>query len=146
MTEVILQRLEAGDEGTFGRIEFKGKTLVTGELPWRDNRPNISCIPPGIYRMVWEQSPRLTQLRGVEVFTYRAQFVAGHAGILIHSGNFCGDVALGFKSHVEGCILLGKTRGTLDGQRAVLGSKAAVGEFEAEMARAPFDLEIRNAV
>jgi hypothetical protein len=32
--------------------------LFSGELPWRDNAPSISCVPAGTYRAIFTNSPR----------------------------------------------------------------------------------------
>jgi hypothetical protein len=52
--------------------------------------------------------------------------VPGREGILIHQGNFCGDVRRGFKSNVLGCVLVGDRFGTLSGQQAILNSTATL--------------------
>jgi len=47
---LTLRRLTGGDQGTPGLVLRDGELVCrTMELPWRDNRPNISCIPPGRY-------------------------------------------------------------------------------------------------
>jgi len=62
--------------------------------------------------------------------------------IEIHSGNFCGDKDEGYKSHVEGCIILGQKIGMLEGQVAVLSSHQALVAFEADMGKQSFVLSI----
>ncbi len=91
----------------------------TLELPWRDNRQNVSCIPAGTYPLVWHESKKHK--------AFHVKDVPGRSGILIHSGNLAGDTDKGFKTDSEGCILLGVNRGILYGQRAVLHSRATVG-------------------
>lgn len=65
-------------------------------FPEEPKVPGQTAIPPGRYRMTWENSPRfgrhLLRLHGVEGFT----------GILIHAGNRSRDT--------EGCILVGQVR------------------------------------
>lgn len=63
-------------------------------------------------------------------------------GVLFHAGNLAGDVELGYKSHVEGCILLGKYFGKIDGQEAVLVSRPTAREFMEHMGGKDFELEI----
>lgn len=137
---MTLQRNESTDEGTFGTIEHDGEMWRTGELPWRDNAPNVSCIPPGTYRVEWRRSSRFGEC-------YHLRDVPGRSAILIHKGNYCGDKAAGFRSDVEGCILIGKSLGSFrmpDGgeQRVVVSSSVAIKEFEAAMGHEPFELEI----
>jgi len=55
-------------------------------------------------------------------------------GFRVHSGNYAGDKLIGFKTHSLGCPLLGKKRGYLHGQKAVLISRPAVSDFERIMA------------
>jgi hypothetical protein len=119
---VYLLRTSTSDQGTEGMIitdDFICKTL---ELPWRKNKRSISCIPSGKYKVVIRQSPKYGSV-------YWVQDVPNRTWILIHSGNWAGDVKKGFKSHVNGCILLGKKHGWLAEQRAILNSRVAVRGF-----------------
>lgn len=136
MRIVTLQRVTTGDDGTFGEIVAGGLRLATGELPWRDNARGRSCIPAGRYTARWHKSPRFG-------FVYRLDGTEPRSEILIHSGNFAGDVEKGRKSDVEGCILLGISAGKIGDQRAVLVSRAAVSRFTAEMTQQDFVLDIR---
>ena len=45
-----LTRNETGDEGTFGELSVLDRVFKTGELPWRDNNNDFSCIPAEIGR------------------------------------------------------------------------------------------------
>lgn len=130
-----LIRTETGDEGTFGVLVYDHRVLYTGELPWRDNERGKSCIPAGVYTVQMRASPRFGR-------AYEIEGVEGRSHILLHNGNWCGDSSLGFKTHVDGCVLLGFDRGRLDGQCAVFSSRRARHKFENEMAGAPFTLEI----
>ncbi len=134
---VRLYRLSTGDAGTFGVVLFKGQYLYTGELPWRDNAQNISCIPEGQYTVDLHRSPKYGNV-------YHLLKVQGRTYILFHQGNFCGDRALGLRSNVQGCILLGFRRGALWGQQAVLQSRSARSHFESVLGFEPFQLEIKN--
>ena len=139
MERAYLVRLDRGDQGVFGRIEVPGLTLFTGELPWRENAPGISCIPEGIYRCAWTLSPRFRR------FMYLVGEVVGRAGIRKHSANLMGDVALGFRAQLNGCIALGEKLGWINGQKALLLSVPAVRRFETRMGGKPFELEVCNA-
>ena len=58
MKNVYLIRTTASDMGTEGiLITSDGFNCKTFELPWRDNRSNISCIPSGTYNVEvrWSQ-------------------------------------------------------------------------------------------
>lgn len=86
-----------------------GRLAYTIERPWRDNLPNISCIPEGRYDLY-----RHTRPNGHHVFRLIGGTVVGDSdrlhpadgktrwGILIHSGNTAADVS--------GCIAPGLDR------------------------------------
>jgi hypothetical protein len=101
-TRIVIVRTDTGPEGTFGRMILPGgRDLVCAELPWRDNRTSKSCIPPGTYACSIETSPTY----GVCPHVHD---VPGRTAILIHPGNWAGDVDAGLHSDSEGCILPGK--------------------------------------
>lgn len=132
-----------GDQGTFGALYTNGFSCKTAELPWRENRTKISHIPVDIdYEVRIVKSPRFGKVYGLFG-------VPGRSHVLIHSGNFSGDVALGYQSHVEGCILLGKYHGQIKNkqgafQNAVLVSLPTVREFMRFMNDEPFRLRMEN--
>jgi hypothetical protein len=138
MTDAVLERLESGDQGTFGRIVAGELVLFSGELPWRENRSNVSCIPPGLYRCLWTFSPRFRRMM------YLLDPTAPRAGIRKHAANLMGDTTLGYRAQLNGCIALGERLGWLNGQKALLLSAPAMRRFESHMGRKPFTLEIRN--
>lgn len=138
MRTVYLWRTKRSDEGTEGLLVTDGFNCKTLELPWRDNQPNLSCIPTGIYHTIIRQSPKF----GI---VYWLQNVPNRSYILIHSGNVAGDKEKGYKTNVYGCILLGKKMGTLWGQRAVLNSRITVNAFKRHMSNNPFMLQIMEA-
>lgn len=93
-------------EGTFGQAYFaasevSGFPLRTLELPWQDNARNVSCIPAGVYDAEIFDSLRF----GRKVFMLRD--VPGRDLIEIHPGNWAGDLADGWHTDVDGCILPG---------------------------------------
>lgn len=139
MAAVVLERLETGDHGTFGRILFGGLARYTGELPDRGNAPNISCIPAGRYRGLWTFSPAFKR------FMYLLEPVDRRSGIRVHAANYMGDAGRGFKKQLNGCVALGERLGWMDGQKAVLLSAPAVRLFETTLKREPFDIEVINA-
>lgn len=136
----MLERHESGDQGTFGRMWARGLSLFSGELAWRNNLPNISCIPqPGLHRVVWTWSPRFKR------FMYLLLGTDPRGGIRAHAANFMGDDTLGFRRQLNGCIALGEKLGWMDRQKALLLSAPAVRRFESHMGHRAFVLEIRNA-
>lgn len=136
--KAVLTRLEADDQGTFGVLDFEGRRWFTGELPWRDNQANISCVPPGVYPCRLTYSPRF--LRPLYLVD-----LEGRLGVRIHPANFMGDASKKLLCQLNGCIALGEKRGIMEGQKAILVSQPAVEQFQALAAGRPFDLEIRHA-
>ena len=141
MNSCLITRQDTSDQGTRGVLTSDRGEWLTLELPWRDNTQQISCIPAGVYACSSEFHARLGRV-------YRLQRVEGRSGVLIHSGNLAGDVLKGWRSHVQGCILVGKKRGQLwlkdDGryQEAVLISATAMSELGRAFAWAPIRLEV----
>ena len=121
--DIYLTRHHITDQGTEGILSVPSLffSCLTFELPWRNNLPNISCIPEGSYRLTWRSSRKKP--------AYHIRNVPNRSYILIHSGNFAGDAAKGFKTHVQGCVLLGQRMCKLGGQRAVLVSRNTVRRF-----------------
>lgn len=83
----------------------------TLELAWDDNEPEVSCIPPGIYKCVKHDSARHPD-------TWEVTGVPDRSEILIHAGNTINDT--------NGCILVGNAFGRIDGDSAVLNSKETI--------------------
>ena len=82
--------------GAFIAIDAKGNHLhscVTLELPWRDNAPQVSCIPEGSY----DVAARHTDKFGLH---YHVQNVPGREWILFHPATFT--------SQLRGCIIPGE--------------------------------------
>jgi hypothetical protein len=69
----------------------------TEERPWLDNAPRISCIPCGVYRVVWKWSPHFQRNMP------HLEDVPGREYIMIHPANF--------PAQLLGCIAVGSERG-----------------------------------
>jgi len=63
---------------------------------------------------------------------------------MVHSGNFAGDTKKGFRTHVNGCIILGQKRGLLLRQLAVLNSRITVKRFMRKLKFQPFTFRIHE--
>ena len=104
MISVVINRTDHQAQQTLGELSvyndgelsYKCKTL---ELPWRDNKRSVSCIPAGGYEAVKYFSPS----RG-DCFLVKK--VPGRSAILIHSGNYNRDT--------RGCILPGSGFADID--------------------------------
>lgn len=78
--ELIIERTY-DPEGTNGSLFWdKGFICHTIELPWQDNRPRVSCIPEGTYRVGAGYSRRLGKVLLIDQ-------VPGRSGILMHPAN-----------------------------------------------------------
>ena len=135
---VTIKRIESDDQGTFGELTVDGFVCHTGELPWRENQHEISCIPEGTYPCVWAFSPHLQKE------CYHVLDVPDREDILIHAANFMGDTEKGFKAAVQGCIALGLLVGNIGTQKVLLRSRKAVQEFEDAMQKEPFTLVVED--
>ena len=88
--ELYLKRRYHGD-GTNGEITHQHQVICECiELPWRNNKRFISCIPEGRYRLVKRMHPRWGEQLAMAN-------VSGREGILIHPAN---DAL----TQLQGCI------------------------------------------
>jgi len=126
-----LTRIDSSEQGTVGELVAGDFRCFTMEPPWKDNRPNLSSIPDGVYPCIWHRSPRYG-------WGYAVTKVPGRSAILIHAGNIV--------QNTRGCILPGARIGRLPGraaaQLAVLISRPTVRRFADHQKRQPFQLEI----
>ena len=126
--KILITRLEETDKETLGLLQvfdglkklFECKTL---ELPYKNNRTSISCIPIGRYVV----SKRWSSAHGDH---YILLGVDGRSYILIHSGNFFFDT--------EGCILVGKEYADInsDDELDVSSSRQTVSNLNAVLGKA----------
>ena len=87
---------------------------VTLEDPWKNNAPNVSCIPAGAYKCVRVQSPKFGN-------TFEVAEVPGRFAILFHRGNLEDDT--------HGCILVGEMFNPVLGRPGITASKEGFAEF-----------------
>ena len=133
---VRLSRIDQSEQGTFGKLTYNDFMVFTGELSDRNNQPNISCIPKGVYKFIWTFSNKFKRMM------YLGQNIPNRDGIRIHSANLMGNESKGFKKQLNGCIALGQKFGFIDGQKALLLSKPAIRQFETLMNKQDFVLKI----
>lgn len=95
MKEYRLERVYLETE-TLGSIYDPDGNLVakTMELPWKENKRAISCIPEGSYKVI-QQPPKPTR----QYPYFRLPDVPGRSGILIHRITYVKDL--------KGCIGVG---------------------------------------
>lgn len=132
--DVVITRKQSSDIQTLGNlvasrdgVTFECKTLELADL---NNMPNVSCIPPGTYKVVYTFSPKFMK------YTYEVLKVPNRAGIRIHSANFFHEI--------NGCIALGSNLVDInkDGQLDTINSRQVIKAFEAVMKKKSFTLRI----
>ncbi len=145
MKNVKLIRFNKGDFGVIGHCEVDDREWCSIELPDKNNKADLSCIPTGEYICKWTNSPHLGRM------TYEVIDVPGREGIRIHSGNWAGDTTkinpatdAPYKADLLGCIALGLDISELDSQEAIIESKTALAQFETYMNHEPFVLTINE--
>jgi hypothetical protein len=114
---IILRRFAYTPMGTFGHLIMLGNEFecYTVERPWKDNQPEISCIPEGNYELV------LGRFNKGGYPAYEFVEVPGREYIKIHIANTMDDVL--------GCIGLGSSLGFVQGKWAVTLSSRAHTQF-----------------
>jgi hypothetical protein len=160
--KVSIVRKSTSDQGTDGILTTdSGFSAYTRELPWRDNKHDVSCIlpapedPPLVVQCAIVKSPAHGNVYGIPAPCRK--------NVLIHPYNLAGDTLKGFVTQALGCIGLGrsvdvfpagtKLLGVLpDGtigmvtlkqdQEGVTSSKDAVQGFMADLAGESFQLTI----
>lgn len=133
---VKIERFVYSTMGTFGVLYVDDVPLCyTVERPWRQNKPNVSCVPEGDYKL----TPRMS---GVMKRTTRDRFdwgfevgpVLNRTYIMIHPANMMSDL--------EGCVGVGKHLGVVHSKWAVTKSQAAYSELVEKLSRETHDIEI----
>lgn len=140
LKHLTLNRTSTSDQGTIGQLFDNGqfKKWVI-ELPWKDNTPNISCIPHGNYIAVPHR------YRG-RINSFRLLDVPNRSSVLIHNGNFAGDKTLNYKTHSAGCLIIGSYIGYIKKQIAVLSSRVALRGLVNYIDNCQFLLSIRETI
>ena len=82
-------------------VNGTSKTVATLELPWKDNKKEVSCIPSGYYTNVKQKTSEGRLGKRLDIPN-----VPGRTNILFHKGNYPKDT--------EGCILVGEYSSTPD--------------------------------
>lgn len=84
---LTLRRMPEYFDTTPGNFFYYDRLICSClELPWQDNTPYISCIPPGQYKIAFTWSPKL-QRYAIEILK-----VPGRTGIRIHPANVINEL------------------------------------------------------
>lgn len=97
---LLLIRDTLNEVSTMGTLFLNGEEFChTLELPWKENKRSISCIPAGEY----EARIRLPRESGTRNYIHLlVKDVPNRSYILVHIGNTTKDT--------KGCILVGQSR------------------------------------
>jgi hypothetical protein len=144
MITATLTRTKYQPKQVIGTLQIfdKGKLIFicdTLELPWLNNRPQVSCIPTGTYDCEYRESAKYPQ-------HYWVKNVPGRSWILIHQANFVGsNNPRTHKPDLLGCIGVGNGYGDLNGDGIVdlLQSRATLNRMLAALNKRPFKLTIQ---
>ena len=119
MKMLTLKLVTTGAQGTFGVLLDNDEPFcLTLEDPWKNNEPNVSCIPDGMYNCERAKSPKFGD-------TFEVTRVTGRTHILFHRGNTQDDT--------HGCILVGEQYSRLNDKWAIVVSGDAFNEFMRRM-------------
>lgn len=95
--QIKIQREPENPQSTPGTMQIDGEPFgFTIELPWKDNKPRVSCIPPGVYDLVITHSNRFGK-KMILVLD-----VPDREGIRIHNANFA--------HQLHGCLAVARKR------------------------------------
>jgi len=117
-------RLEEWKKGTIGTMLVNGESFCTTlELPWLNNKRNVSCIPTGTYECYRVYSELVYKIsKGKHKETFEIGDVPNRTYCRFHAGNTPKDTG--------GCVLLGQYPGKLkEGERAILNSGNTFSRF-----------------
>ena len=119
---LLLERYPSSKVQTLGTLHIIDENdasifdAVSLELPWKNNKRRVSCIPVGTYPTIKHVSPKFGKC-------FWIQDVPGRSEILIHKGNFY--------TNTLGCILPGADFTDIDGNDYldVVSSKDTIDEL-----------------
>ena len=120
--KLLLSRYNYDDKQTLGKmylLDERGHIIGDWhslELPYKDNKRRISCVPEGSYNAVRHNSPKFGSCFWIKGVPNRSE-------ILIHKGNYHTDIL--------GCVLIGSDLRDLnkDGYLDVISSNKSVLEL-----------------
>lgn len=146
MSRLIIERVKLADR-TLGSMYWDGEMIGKSfELPWKDNKRSISCIPNGIYPVTKEKPiPADDPATPVDesggrkprdYWHFRVHNVPKRQGILMHPG---ADV-----KHSLGCILPGSRFDNVNTDKPTLGGSVAKLKWMVDNLPNGFELEIRD--
>lgn len=114
--------------GTVGQINAPGLECWTIERPWLDNKPGVSCVPAGVYDLVWHSPTGVSLPDGwkgtwamvnesLGVSHFPKPGIARNVCLFGHIANYPEDV--------QGCVGFGSTHIIHENKLMVTGSRKA---------------------
>jgi hypothetical protein len=132
---VRLERYASLPFGTFGRLILGEHAWFTVEPPWRNNRRNVSCIPPGVYPLRKAIHHISTPDPNDDYEVYEIAEVENRTAIHIHIANVPADVI--------GCVGPGTIKPEIRaGELGVWNSRIAFDEFMMAMNDEEGEIEV----
>lgn len=115
---------ESDDQGTFSNVVVGALAILLGELPWRDDKKDLSCLAPArpapdapsetvtyLLKSLYsaEHKRKLPHFVGVlNADGSVGPMPGGRALTMLHNGNLCGDIRKRFAAQVLGCGITGR--------------------------------------
>ena len=135
--KLLLQRYNYDDKQTLGKMYLLDERSHiidewhSLELPNKDNKRRLSCIPEGIYNAVKHNSPKFGSCFWIKDVPNRSE-------ILIHKGNYHTDIL--------GCIIIGSDLSDInkDGYLDVTSSSKSVLELLKLVKEDIIEIEIKK--
>jgi hypothetical protein len=126
-------------QGTFGELTHNGFSCKTIEREWLDNKPFVSCIPAGEYKLIPHTRPNGDEVYAiVNESTGIYQYPNPKAKrdlILIHKANIMTELA--------GCIAPGNKHGSVHRSFGVHGSGNAMDRLREALGSETHTLKIQ---
>jgi hypothetical protein len=121
---LTLRRIGSYPDAMLGNLydHTNGLFLCTMERPWKDNTPQISCIPDGLYLCKHFNGKRFKDV-------WEVTKVKGRTAILIHQANYAAEL--------EGCIAVGLYHDNSVKDRMVCKSRDAMADLKSYIGRSP---------
>ncbi|ELR65865.1 hypothetical protein C942_00952 [Photobacterium marinum] len=126
------------DHGTYSTLHTQNGQQICCmvECPWQNNQPNVSCIPPGTYKLIPHQSPKFGTCYALESpnlgVTRSGPSTRTHC--LIHKANRA--------SELRGCMAPGTHFGIISDEWAVINSEQAFNGLMTRLGGKEWQLEI----
>ncbi len=137
LVEIITIGTGTDSGGTLGQMYIDHKPFChTLERPWKNNKPFISCVPPGRYKLKSFVSPSKGRCFYLEGDTVSLNGDTRRTHILIHIGNTVDDTM--------GCILVGECIAPMKDKIAVHQSASAMTDLIEKLGRGEHDLIIKR--